>query len=106
MKINKKEFLSVLDRIAKEIDLNCLEEIYIEDEDFYWDMDMNDLYSPYKEPKLFLGQLSDDLNEVERLADIENQSFSYDLKRISVILTLLSYKTGSDWILQLRDNNK
>lgn len=58
--------------------------------DFYWDISEDELYSPYEEPKNFtLGQLSDDLEELQRLTKYDD-AITYDLKRLSQILKVLS----------------
>ncbi len=58
--------------------------------DYYWDISENELYNPYEEPKnITLGQLSDDLDEVQRLNKFDD-AIVYDLKRISGILKALS----------------
>lgn len=69
---------------------NIGEVIEIEN-DFYWDIPSKELYNPYEEPKqLTLGQLSDDINEVQRLANEPSSAISYDLKRISNIIKAMS----------------
>jgi hypothetical protein len=64
---------------------------YIEiDNDYYWDIPNEDIYKPYKEPEIFtLGQLSDDLIEIERIIEGKD-AVVYDLKRISCVLKALS----------------
>ena len=62
---------------------------YIEvKEDYYWDISQEDIYNPYKEPTvLTLGQFSDD---IEELKNINRKPISYDLKRISSLIRVLS----------------
>jgi hypothetical protein len=63
--------------------------------DFYWDIDDNELYNPYEEPKdITLGQLSDDLEEIQRLINSDD-AFAYDLRRLSNILKVLSIENLS-----------
>lgn len=58
--------------------------------DFYWDISEEELYNPYEEPKnISLGQLSFDLEEIQRL-DKADDAIVYDLKRLSSILKALS----------------
>jgi hypothetical protein len=58
--------------------------------DFYWDISEEELYNPYQEPKnITLGQLSDDLEEIQRLINSDD-AISYDLKRLASILKVLS----------------
>lgn len=59
--------------------------------DYYWDiLDDEELYNPYEEPKdLTLGQLSFDLDAIQRLANSDD-AIAYDLKRLASILRALS----------------
>lgn len=58
--------------------------------DYYWDINAQELYNPYEYPKTFtLGQLSDDLAEIDRLLKPDDP-VPYDLKRVSNILKALS----------------
>ena len=58
--------------------------------DFYWDISAEELYNPYEEPKnITLGQLSDDLAEIQRL-NTSNDAVVYDIKRLASILKALS----------------
>ena len=58
--------------------------------DFYWDISAEELYNPYEEPKnITLGQLSDDLVEIQRL-NKSDDAIAYDLKRLASILKALS----------------
>jgi hypothetical protein len=62
--------------------------------DYYWEIDDQDLYNAYQKPtNITLGQLSDDLNELERL-NKSNDPIVYDLKRISSILRALSIENS------------
>jgi hypothetical protein len=57
--------------------------------DYYWDISMEELYNPYKEPTtITLGQLSDDLAELQRL-NKSDDAIVYDLKRLASILNAL-----------------
>lgn len=58
--------------------------------DFYWDIDSEEIYDPYKEPSnLTLGQLSDEIMEIQNSIKTKDLIY-YDLKRISAILRVLS----------------
>lgn len=103
MIIKKYELIRIIERLSKEIELNCNDDMLIDSEDYYWDIQSRQLYNPNEKPELMLGQLSDDWNDLRRLLDKENVSLSYDLKRLSSILHLLEFKLGSDWILQHND---
>lgn len=58
--------------------------------DYYWDISDEELYNPYEEPKnITLGQLSDDIEEIQRLINSDD-AIMYDLKRLSVIFKAIS----------------
>ncbi len=58
--------------------------------DYYWDIEDEELYNPYEKPKdLALGQLSFDLDSIQRLVKSDN-AIAYDLKRLACILRALS----------------
>lgn len=103
MNISKSELLKILGRLSAEIKLNCVDNIEIKDIDFYWDITSKELYNPYEEPILMLGQISDDWMELKRILKDDSISFSYDLKRISVIFRLLEHEIGADWLKQIGD---
>lgn len=59
--------------------------------DYYWDISSEQIYNPYSEPSdMSLGQLSDDLNEIDRLNSSIDEAIPYDLKRAAEILKALS----------------
>ena len=58
--------------------------------DYYWDISDEELYIPYEEPKnITLGQLSDDIEEIQRLINSDD-AIMYDLRRLSVIFKAIS----------------
>ncbi|THD30135.1 MAG: hypothetical protein DI588_17150 [Flavobacterium johnsoniae] len=99
MVIKKRELIKIIERLSREIELNCNEEMSF-DENYYWETKPNDLFNLNVTPELVMGELNDDWDDLRRLLDKENVSLSYDLKRLSSILHLLEFKLGSDWILQ------
>jgi hypothetical protein len=59
--------------------------------DFYWDISDDEIFNPYEQPSMLtLGQLSDDINEVMRLEEFEDEALAIDLKRVGRILISLS----------------
>ena len=63
--------------------------------DFYWDISSDELYKPYDDPEnISLGQLSDDLKEVQRLSQSSDGAIPYDLKRVAEILKALSIENS------------
>lgn len=68
----------------------------IMDKDFYWNIPDGSLYDPYQEPtKLTLGQLSDDLREIERLDAGESAPISYALVWVAALLRYVGSRVVS-----------
>jgi hypothetical protein len=68
--------------------------VEIEPVDYYWSIDENELYDPYHDPaQLALGQLTDDLLEIKKIANCETEPVSYDLVRLSSVLAAIGHKT-------------
>jgi len=68
--------------------------IEIEAIDYYWAINAQELYNPYNDPtELTLGQITDDLNELKKLANNESKPVSLDFVKISSILTMIGNKT-------------
>ncbi len=68
---------------------------YIElDHDYYWQIDHpEELYDPLNEPKdLGLGQLYDDYEYIQQVADGERETISYDAVWLSSILRYIGEK--------------
>lgn len=69
--------------------------------DYYWEIDEEQLYNPLKEPTVrALGQLSDDLNELQRLLKSDEtlgEAIAYDLKRVSEILKAISIENSTSF---------
>ncbi|TAF30288.1 MAG: hypothetical protein EAZ57_11885 [Cytophagales bacterium] len=89
MKVNIDEIQKITSLLLSKLKESKGNEIEISN-DYYWDISQDELYSPYEEPKkITLGQLSDDLEEVQRLIKSDD-AVMYDLKRLSNILKVLS----------------
>jgi hypothetical protein len=89
MKVNIDEIQKITIILLSKLKESKGNEIEISN-DYYWDISQDELYSPYEEPKnITLGQLSDDLEEVQRLIKSDD-AIMYDLKRLSNILKVLS----------------
>ncbi|MGY4538156.1 hypothetical protein ACVW0P_002576 [Mucilaginibacter sp. UYNi724] len=57
--------------------------------DYYWDIDSNELYNLYEQPKDFaLGQLSFDWEHIEKASP--DELIPYDFEKVSCILKALS----------------
>lgn len=90
MDIEKKDLLELIDLLKSEIDEWFDEGIDFED-DFYWEINPDELYQFSKNPsKIFMGQLTDDWAELLRLKNKEEIPIKYDLQRLGVILRYLA----------------
>ncbi len=62
--------------------------------DYYWTVPGDVLYNPYENPnELTLGQLSDDLEEMTKIASKTSEPVSYDFVKISSLMTMIGHKT-------------
>ena len=90
MNVNIKELELIIKLLLSKIQMQQGMNIIL-DNDYYWNIPQEELYNPYSEPKnLTLGQLSDDLKEIERLLICEDDAISYDLNRVACILKAIS----------------
>ena len=63
--------------------------------DYYWAVAPEELYDPYQPPsRLTLGQLSDDLEEMGRIAEGHAPPVSADFAKLSAILAAIGHKTA------------
>lgn len=89
MKVNIDDIQKITSLLLERLKESKGNDIEIKN-DYYWDISEDELYSPYEEPKnITLGQLSNDLEEVQRL-NKSDDAIIYDLKRLSQILKVLS----------------
>ena len=90
MDINKKDLLQLIEHLKVELDEWFDEEIKLDD-DYYWEIDENEIYQFAKDPNNFvMGQLTEDWSELLRLKNPDEVPIKYDLLRLSVILRYLS----------------
>jgi len=93
MKININELETVLNALLTELREQNGAEIDIEKEDFYWAVPQENLYNPYEKPQeLMLGQLSDDLEHLHKLATHELPTVNNDFVKLSAIFQIIGYK--------------
>ena len=98
MKIKTTDLLDVIDILRADILEAFPDEIYIDAEDFYWQISEDELYDPTQEPRVEeLGQLSDDWSELLRLKREEEIPISYDLNRLATILKIIKKKSVGIW---------
>lgn len=63
--------------------------------DYYWAIPPEEMYDPFNKPKaLTLGQLSDDLQELGRIADGQAPPVAGDFLRLSAVLAVIGGKMG------------
>lgn len=97
MKVNIDEIQKITFLLLSNLREQKGNEIELEN-DFYWDISSNELYKPYDEPKdISLGQLSDDLKEVQRLSQSSDDAIPYDLKRIAELIKALSIENSTSF---------
>ena len=88
MRVNIDELQKIISLLLKKLKDSKGNEIELNN-DYYWDISMEEIYNPYTEPKnISLGQLSDDLDEIKRLLHSDD-AIAYDLKRFANILKAL-----------------
>jgi len=94
MKVNIDNLQKIITLLLSKLKEQKGNEIELEN-DFYWDISSDELYKPYDDPKnISLGQLSDDLAEIDRLSKSRDEAIPYDLKRIAEILKALSVENS------------
>lgn len=94
MKFKINEIQEIVTLLLSKLKEQKGNEIKLEN-DFYWDILSDELYNPYDDPKtISLGQLSDDITEVDRLTKSKDEATPYDLKRIAEILKALSIENS------------
>lgn len=94
LQINLNELESALSSLLQELRNQKGDVIEIAPVDYYWTVNEKELFDPYNGPKnLTLGQLTDDLSEIKKIADHKADPVSYDLVKVSAVLTAIGYKT-------------
>lgn len=94
LQININEIERALLLMLQELRKQKGEVIEIDPIDYYWSIGSEELYEPYQSPaNLTLGQLTDDLEEIKKIASGESEPVSLDLVKISSILTAIGNKT-------------
>jgi hypothetical protein len=63
------------------------------DRDFYWEISEDERYDPYKNPQDFsLGQISSDLEHIQKIANGSEEPIAYSLVWLASILRYLGEK--------------
>jgi hypothetical protein len=90
MQVNIDELHTIITELLSNLKDSRGNEIELKS-DYYWDISSDQFYNPYAHPdEISLGQLSDDLHEIQRLSKSGQDAICYDLKRIAEILKVLS----------------
>ncbi|MCR9053527.1 MAG: hypothetical protein ACE362_02300 [Phaeodactylibacter xiamenensis] len=94
LRIDINEVEKALQNLLAELRKQKGDVIEMEPVDYYWSIDRDELYNPYNDPThLTLGQLTDDLEEIKKLADSGAAPVAQDLVKISSVLAALGHKT-------------
>ena len=97
MKVNINEIQKITSLLLSKLREQKGNEVELEN-DFYWDISSDELYKPYDDPKdISLGQLSDELKEIQRLSQSSDEAIPYDLKRIAEIIKALSIENSTSF---------
>ncbi len=63
--------------------------------DYYWAVDPEELYNPYTTPdRISMGQLSEDLEVIGRVANGETPPVSLDLAKLGAVLAAIGHNTA------------
>lgn len=69
-------------------------EVMIDEDDLYWNIPDEELYSPYQTPaKLTMGSLSEDWGFLQKVVNGEREMIDYDLYKLASILRFLLWKS-------------
>jgi len=94
LQIQVSEIEKALSRLLEELRKHQGEVIELPPVDYYWVVPLEELYDPYQNPShLSLGQLTDDLEEMGRIADQETPIVSLDFVKMSAVLAAIGHKT-------------
>jgi hypothetical protein len=92
MKIKIDELETITKKLFQHLRNQKILEFDIE-EDFYWNIDKNERYNPYKKPlNLDLGQLEDDWSELVNIINSNSETISYAFVWLSNILRIIGEK--------------
>ena len=93
MNVKVSELRAIADQLFTYLEETGRSEFEIS-EDYYWSIEKEEVYDPYKEPKdLTMGQLSDDWNELSDILKGESPPIGYALVWLSAILRIVGEKS-------------
>ncbi len=94
LRVDINEIETALIKVLEELRSQKGDVIDMEPADYYWSIDKDELYNPYTDPAHFtLGQLTDDLQEIKKLARGEVDPVSLDLVKVGSVLAAIGHKT-------------
>lgn len=94
MKIKREELQAITALFLKKLEDSNIDEVELT-EDFYWSVDSDKLYNPYKSPKkknLTLGQLSHDWESLVELLEADKEPNSLQLRWLAEMFRYLGNK--------------
>ncbi len=92
MNVKVAELRAIADRLFTYLEETGRSDFEIS-EDYYWSIEKDEVYDPYKDPKaLTMGQLSDDWDELSDILKEESPPIGYALVWLSAILRNIGEK--------------
>ena len=94
LRVDINEIETALMKVLEELRSQKGDLIDMDPADYYWSIDKDELYNPYAIPEHFtLGQLTDDLEELKKLAQGDVAPVALDLVKLSAVLAAIGHKT-------------
>lgn len=94
LQVQVSEIEKALARLLEALREQQGEVVELAEADYYWAVAPDQLYDPYQTPsRLTLGQLSDDLEEMGRIATQDTPPVSIDFVKLSAVLAAIGHKT-------------
>lgn len=95
LQVQVSEIEKALARLLETLREREGEVVELSEADYYWAIAPEEMYAPYKKPETCtLGQLSDDLEEIGRIAKDQAPPVALDLVKLSAILAAIGHKGG------------
>lgn len=92
IKIQKKELKQILFTIINKID-NLNEAEISFHKDLYWNINDEELYNVYEEPKnITIGSIKEDWDFIQKILTDDREIINYDFNKIANILRLVGEK--------------
>jgi hypothetical protein len=89
MEVSVNRLRAISDALFAHLERNGIKSVTITD-DFYWDVPEDSRYSHYQEPtRHMVGQLSDDMNELNRMAEGTSPTVAYGFVWLAAVLRRL-----------------